>query len=88
MWRCGALGEARAFAGNGQDDIEVTLSQGVRAFGLRRCRYIGLVETLPQHILTAAAINSVRVGAWLEGQQHAQTRKSTFVKLITQPLPT
>ena len=35
--------------------IEGTLSQGVRAFGLRRSRYIGLAKTHLQHILIAVA---------------------------------
>jgi transposase len=45
--------------------IEGTLSQGVRAFDLRRARYMGLAKTHLQHILIATAINLVRVVAWL-----------------------
>jgi transposase len=45
--------------------IEGTLSQGVRAFDLRRSRYIGLAKTHLQHSLIATAINLVRVIAWL-----------------------
>jgi transposase len=45
--------------------IEGTLSQGVRAFDLRRSRYMGLAKTHLQHILIATAINLVRVVAWL-----------------------
>jgi transposase len=45
--------------------IEGTLSQGVRAFGLRRTRYSGLAKTHLQHILSAVAINVARVVAWL-----------------------
>src|SRR5262249_14313052 len=37
--------------------IESTLSQGVRAFGIRRSRYIGLAKTHLQHILIAVGIN-------------------------------
>src|SRR5215210_4772618 len=37
--------------------VEGTLSQGVRAFGMRRSRYIGLAKTGPQQVCTAAAIN-------------------------------
>src|SRR4051794_24508265 len=37
--------------------IEGTISQGVRAFGLRRSRYRGLARTHLQHVATAAAIN-------------------------------
>ncbi len=42
-----------------------TLSQGVRAYELREIRYIGLAKTHLQHIMTAAAINIVRIVAWL-----------------------
>ena len=44
--------------------IEGTISQGTRAFGLRRCRYRGFPKTRLQHIITAAAINLVRVWEW------------------------
>src|SRR5262249_2962317 len=36
--------------------IEGTLSQGLRAFGLRQCRYRGLPKTRLQHLAIAAAI--------------------------------
>src|SRR4029450_13476458 len=45
--------------------IEGTLSEGVRAHGMRRSRYIGLHRTPLAHVLTAAAINLPHVGAWL-----------------------
>ena len=61
--------------------IEGTLSQGVRAFGLRRCRYIGLAKTRLQHLATAAAINIDRLAAWLDGRPHAKTRTSRFAAL-------
>ena len=44
--------------------IEGTISQGTRAFGLRHCRYRGFPKTRLQHIITAAAINLVRVWSW------------------------
>ena len=47
--------------------IEGTLSQAVRAFGLRRSRYIGLVKTGLQQVCTAAAMNVSRVVSWLDG---------------------
>ena len=56
--------------------IEGTISQGVRGFHLRQCRYLGLAKTCLQHILTAAAMNLERVYAWLEGIPLAQTRQS------------
>ena len=61
--------------------IEGTISQGVRSFHLRQCRYIGLAKTRLQHILTAAAINLERIYAWLEGVPLAQTRISHFEKM-------
>jgi len=58
--------------------VEGTLSQGIRAFDLRQTRYIGLSKTHLQHILTAAAINLVRVDNWLTGIPIAKTRISRF----------
>lgn len=61
--------------------IEATISQGVRAFGLRRSRYLGLGKTHLQHLGTAAAINLVRAIAWLDGDDLAPTRVSAFQRL-------
>ena len=61
--------------------IEGTLSQGVRAFGLRRSRYRGLAKTHVQHVATAAAINVERVVAWLDERPRAKTRTSRFAAL-------
>jgi transposase len=61
--------------------IEGTLSQGTRAFDLRRSRYIGLAKTRLQHVATAAAINLTRVVAWLHGIPKARTRVSHFAAL-------
>ncbi|MEL7079590.1 MAG: transposase [Cyanobacteria bacterium J06582_2] len=61
--------------------IEGTISQGIRGFHLRQCRYIGLAKTRLQHILTAAAMNLERIYAWLEGVPLAQTRISHFEKM-------
>ena len=44
--------------------IESTISQGVRGFGLRYSRYLGLEKTTLQHTLTAAAINFERLAHW------------------------
>jgi transposase len=62
--------------------IEATMSQGVRAFGLRRSRYIGLEKTHLQHLGIAAGINLVRVVAWLDGDELAPTRVSAFQRLF------
>ena len=61
--------------------IEATMSQGVRAFGMRRSRYEGLAETHLQHLACATAINIVRVLAWLEEPSVAPTRISHFAAL-------
>jgi transposase len=61
--------------------VEGAISQGVRAFDLRRARYIGLAKTHLQHIATAAAINLSRVVAWLTDIPKAQTRCSKFAAL-------
>jgi transposase len=61
--------------------VEGTLSQGVRAFGLRRSRYRGLEKTHLQHVATAAAINIDRIVAWLDERPRAKTRTSRFAAL-------
>ncbi len=64
--------------------VEGCLSQGVRAFGLRECRYIGQAKTHLQHLFTAAAINFVRVGHWLADRPTARTRRCAFARLQSQ----
>jgi transposase len=66
--------------------IEGTISQGIRGFNLRQCRYVGLEKTRLQHILTAAAMNLERIYAWLEGIPLAKTRISHFEKMANQHL--
>lgn len=61
--------------------IEGTLSQGVRAFGLRRSRYVGEIKTGLQGVCTAAAINVTRVVNWLAGMPRAKTRTTRFAAL-------
>lgn len=61
--------------------IEGTISQGTRAFGLRRSRYVGLAKTHLQHILTAIAMNLMRLADWFEGATRASTRCSAFAAL-------
>ena len=61
--------------------IESTHEQAIRRAGLRRCRYIGQAKTHLQHIITATAINLVRVAAWLEGIPRAKTRQSPVAAL-------
>ena len=64
-----------------REGIEATISQGVRAFDMRRPRYIGLAKTHLHHLGIAAAINLVRVVAWLDGEDLAPTRVSAFQRL-------
>ena len=61
--------------------IEGTISQGVRAFDLRRSRYIGLAKTHLQHVMIATAINFSRLLAWLMGLPLDGTRVSRFAAL-------
>ena len=61
--------------------IEGTHSQAIRRCGLRRCRYIGLAKTRLQHVITAVAINLVRVAEWHNDARSADTRISRFAAL-------
>jgi len=84
-----ALAAARAREGTAagrrlyaqRQGIESTLSQAVRAFGLRQTRYRGLAKTGLQHVATAAAINFDRMAAWFGGRPIAPTRTSRFAAL-------
>ena len=55
----------------------------VRAFDLRRSRYIGLAKTHVQHVITATAINVSRLLAWLMDIPLDGTRVSRFAALAT-----
>src|SRR4051795_3025445 len=61
--------------------IEGTISQGVRAFGLRRSRYRGLARAHLQHVATAAAIDVERLAARFRAAPRAATRTSRFAAL-------
>ena len=61
--------------------IEGTFSQGVRAFELRRTRFIGLAKTHLQQIATAAALNRARLADWFAQLPTAKTRSSSFKRL-------
>ena len=65
-------------------ELKGLYSLGIRAFGLRQARYIGLPKVQLQHIMTAVAINVVRVLAWLRGVPHAKTRTSRFAALASE----
>ena len=61
--------------------IEGTLSQGTRAFGLRRARYRGLAKVGLQNIAIAAALNLDRLAMWFAKRPLAATRTSRFAAL-------
>jgi transposase len=61
--------------------VEGTLSQGVRVFGMRRSRYIGLLKTGLQEVCSAAAMNVLRVVHWLDGWPRTKTRVTRFAAL-------
>jgi transposase len=89
-----ALRQRRAFEASGEyareyarrAGVEGTISQGVRRCGLRRSRYVGLAKTHLGHVLTAAALNFVRVADWLAGVPRAHTRPWRFATLMAHPL--
>jgi transposase len=66
--------------------VEGTISQGVRAFGLRRTRYYGQVKTHLHHILVAVALNLVRSVAWVQELPRSSTRPSPFAALAPAPI--
>ena len=61
--------------------VEGTVSQGVRAYGLRRTRYRGLAKTRLQHIATAAAMNIDRIASWFNDIPRGTTPVSPFAAL-------
>ena len=66
---------------NQRAGVEGTLSQGIRAFGMRQSRYIGLAKTSLQEVCAAAAINVSRIVRWLDGVPAAKTRVTRFAAL-------
>ena len=62
--------------------VEGTFHQGNSCGDLRHARYIGLVKTHLQQVLTAVALNLLRVLAWLAEVPRARTRTSAFARLM------
>ena len=62
--------------------MEGTFNQGNRRSDLRHARYIGLDKTHFQQVLTAVALNLLRVLAWLAEVPRAKTRTSAFARLM------
>lgn len=61
--------------------VEGTISQATCALSARRSRYRGMTKTHFQHLVTAAAINLLRVLDWLNGVPPSTTPKSHFARL-------
>jgi transposase len=61
--------------------IEGTISQGTRSQDLRRSRYRGFPKTRLMHFVLAAALNFMRVAAWLAETPRGHTRRSAFAAL-------
>ncbi|MEU0395473.1 IS1182 family transposase [Streptomyces sp. NPDC006208] len=61
--------------------VEGTIHQAVTATGARRTRYTGLRKTALAHVLTATAVNLLRLDAWWTGQPLAPTRTSHLAAL-------
>jgi transposase len=66
--------------------VESLISQASRLSDLHQARYRGLAKTHLQHVLTALAINLVRVDAWLTGIATTGSWTSRLARLA-QPLP-
>ncbi len=62
--------------------VEGTFTQANRRCDLRHARYVGLAKTHLQNILTAVAINLIRVVAWLTEIPRAATRQSAFARVM------
>ena len=65
--------------------VESLISQASRLSDLHQARYRGLAKTHLQHVLTALALNLVRVDAWLTGAATTGSWTSRLARL-TQPL--
>ena len=61
--------------------VEGTIAQAVHRVGARRARYRGLPKARLHTILAAAALNLIRLDAWLTGTPLATTRTSHFSQL-------
>ncbi|MEU5431558.1 IS1182 family transposase [Streptomyces olivoreticuli] len=65
--------------------IEGTMSQASRRCHIHHARYKGLAKTHLQHVLTAMALNLVRIDAWLTGTPHGGSWTSRLDTLRLSP---
>jgi transposase len=68
--------------------IEGTLSRGIRTCEMRCTRYSGLVRVRLGHLLTAVALNFLRLGEWFADVPRAKTRTSPFTLLMADVIAT
>ena len=64
--------------------IEGTISQAVRGFGMRHSRYIGAAKTQLHNVMTATAVNFIRLNNWLREVPIVKTRQPLFARVIRQ----
>jgi len=62
--------------------VEGTFTQANRRGDLRHARYLGLAKSHLQNVLTAVALNLLRVLAWLAEVPRAVTRTSPFARVM------
>ena len=60
--------------------IEGAHAQGMRVADLRHARYYGAKKVHVQHLATAAALDLLRMDAWLQGIPLARTRRSPLAR--------
>jgi IS5 family transposase len=68
--------------------IEGTIAQASRRSDLHQARYRGLAKTHLQHVLTALALNLVRIDAWLTGTPLGGSWASRLTRLRPALSPT
>jgi IS5 family transposase len=61
--------------------VEGTICQAVRGPDIRHARYRGLAKTRLQQLLSAAAVNLIRIDAWLSEIPLATTRIAPLASL-------
>jgi transposase len=67
--------------------VEGTIAQATRRSDVHHARYRGLAKTHLQHVLTALALNLVRVDAWLSGIPPGGTWSSRLTRLRAELSP-
>jgi transposase len=61
--------------------VEGVHAQGIRVADLRHAHYCGTKKVHLQHLATAAALDLIRMDAWLQGIPLARTRISPLARL-------